>query len=953
MASNIQKINAKKALAYVLLPGIVPRLKELGGTGFGYLAFLIASVFQGVRILPAGHPMADASQIGKYGIRAVLTTSANHIHFTRRNIDQMVVFGAVLMALVLLALQLTLFLLALFTGNAFADPGGTNAPFTNIFVTDHPENDIAYMMLDYVFGIPDLFGSHALEGGPTPFHYGLHDLFQFYNLAILLVGVLIFLYYVIVVVIETAQTGVPFGQRFSKIYAPLRLVAAVGLLVPLNYGFNAAQYITFYAAKLGSSFATNGWILYNENLENPMGVKNSTLIAGATAPNLNGLMYYMAVYHSCREIYNIFVSVPEGSYANDAGNSSKTVEIKPYVIENGVAHEFSSYSYLQAKEKFPASELTILLGEYDAERHATLTGNVKPYCGSMVVSLSSNNPPYYKGQSNAGWSMLNGGHSGGVQHIEKEYYSMLQELFKTDHTIAALGERAAHAYAPGTLGNTNDAYDPCWRSGELKDDYTVTMAVGETARQCEVRPLPSPEAIQDTVTLHQENIELAVRIGLEELRDNMELKLGEEMAKFGWGGAGIWYNRVAELNGSISASIMAAPRPSAYPEVMDFVNKERQKSDKGTPACETFSPNLADHTEINFKDKSFAPTIAKVGYNMHRWPCERSGEDTAVAKGLTGNVFLDVVGVIFGIQGIFNLREQTRMTPEVTEDGAGKHVQVHPLAALSAIGKALVENAIRSMATSLFFSFGGGIDSILGQHLGGAMQSISKIFVNISTIGLTAGFILYYILPFLPFIYFFFAVGSWVKSIFEAMVGAPLWALAHLRIDGDGFSGRAASGGYFLLFEIFLRPIVILFGLIGGMAIFGAMISALNEIFGLVVSNVVGSAPEPGNEFDLPEMSAIDTFFFTIMYTILVYMIGTASFKMIDTVPKQIMRWMGSQVSTFNDNTGDPTANLTQYTALASSQFAGPVLDGLNQGAAGLGRAANALGNMTKGTGQG
>ena len=54
----------------------------------------------------------------------------------------------------------------------------------------------------------------------------------------------------------------------------------------------------------------------------------------------------------------------------------------------------------------------------------------------------------------------------------------------------------------------------------------------------------------------------------------------------------------------------------------------------------------------------------------------------------------------------------------------------------------------------------------------------------------------------MPFIYFFFALAGWIKSIFEAVVAMPLRALAHLRIDGEGLPGPGATNGYFLLLEI-------------------------------------------------------------------------------------------------------------------------------------------------------
>lgn len=372
MSANTQKINAKSVAKYVLLPGIIPRVKAFAAGGFGYLAFLFACVYRTVRILPAAHPYLNPNNIGKFGLIQVVAAAANNIQFNRRNIDQIMVFGALLLASVLLILQFFLLTAAILTGSAFAQ---------EIFQTEFPETDIAFLMLDHVFGLPaamgggTFFGSNALgAAGPTPFHQGLHALFNFYNLSIMLVGVIILLYYIFVVVIETAQTGVPFGRRFSKIYAPLRLVIAVGLLVPLFYGFNGAQYVTLYAAKLGSSFATNGWLTYNAALtSNPMGVENSSLIAKPRSPSLDELAYFSSVYHACRTMYDIYV---DRVYLTGTGAIPPTgVCIRPYIIVNGAARLFATspsascntdgapavLSYEQAKAIFKQSDVEIVL----------------------------------------------------------------------------------------------------------------------------------------------------------------------------------------------------------------------------------------------------------------------------------------------------------------------------------------------------------------------------------------------------------------------------------------------------------------------------------------------------------------------------------------------------------------------------------------------------------------
>jgi conjugal transfer/type IV secretion protein DotA/TraY len=949
MADKSLNINAKSALKYALLPGIIPRAKELGGTGFGYLAFLFACVYRAVRILPANHAFVNPDNIGKFSISQVIAAAANNLTFTRRNIDQIIVFGALLVAVVLMFLQFILLILALFSGKAFANNQG--APFTNIFLTQNPQTDIAFLMLDYVFGIPAIgggagssfFGSNALAGGPTPFQQGMHALFNFYNLAILLVGVLIFLYFIVVVVIETAKTGVPFGQRFSKLYAPFRLVFAIGLLVPLYYGFNGAQYITLWAAKMGSSFATNGWILYNRTLENPMGVKTTSLVAKPSVPSIDNLIYFSSVYHACREMYAIW-------QPQDVINTQNGTCIKAYVIIDGNAREFventspvcgggggaGSYTYEDAKTHFDKSDMEIVLGEYDPIKHKSYAGSVRPYCGKVTLSLSNDNPPIF---SNRPTGRVSGAppQTSGIRSIEKMYYGTMQALLRDSSVFAALGERAARAHVNSSVPGVRDV---CHRTSDF--------GPGD---RCRIDNwLPPVTAFELPISNYRSSHQNIVNTTYNTYRNGLDLKMTAELERRGWGGAGIWYNNVADLNGTFTGAIYATPSVRQFPEIMEDVKKQRQAKDKTLALCETFQPNLSDGKSVTFSGsngREFATAMNEAYkyfncYNANRFTNGSSNGEKPNSN-LTTNVIIQGIGFIFGINGLFDMRAASQVNQ------ATGQMPIHPLAQLSTIGKSLVENAIRSMAMAVGAAFGGGMLGALGSHLGPALQSASGMFVGIATIGLTTGFLLYYILPFLPFIYFFFAVGAWVKSIFEAMVGVPLWALAHLHIDGDGFSGRAAQGGYFLILEIFLRPIVTLFGLIAGIAIFGAMAAVLNDIFDLVVLNTTGSLPGDSTSsvgsgsIDMFRRGVIDQFFFTIMYAILIYMMATASFKMIDSIPKGFMRWIGSGVQTFNDGGGQPADKLGSYAALGGSQISGQVLSGITSGAGAAGGAGGSL----------
>ena len=56
----------------MLLPGIIPRVKDLYESGFGWVAHMMAMVYASVRLLPANHPYLDPKNIGRFGIRHVI-----------------------------------------------------------------------------------------------------------------------------------------------------------------------------------------------------------------------------------------------------------------------------------------------------------------------------------------------------------------------------------------------------------------------------------------------------------------------------------------------------------------------------------------------------------------------------------------------------------------------------------------------------------------------------------------------------------------------------------------------------------------------------------------------------------------------------------------------------------------------------------------------------------------
>lgn len=836
-------ISKKDVAKFFFFPGFIPQIKELGRGGFGYFAFLIAVVYRAVRILPANHPYTFPENLGTFGIRQVVAAAANNVKLDKNNIDQIIIFFAVLTAIVVLILQIASFLIMLLTGQALAEEVGPDS-FGGLFGTQNPETDLAFHMLREVFGIPEMFGSVT----QTTLHKALHVLINFYNLALLLVAVLVFLYYVIVVVAETAQTGTPFGKRFSHIYAPFRLVIAIGLLVPLNYGFNGSQWITLYAAKAGSGFATTGWIQFNNTLDNPTGKETPSLIAETKAPDIDALVEFMAMVVACKHAYL---------------NSSDKYKIEKICVTE---HPTKKGSYLKSPCKGSSSvavkDIKVMFGFDDPK------GTPIPTCGVLVQNVTVPMNPDDKKNGDPG-------------KLHDEYLKIVDML---------------------------------WQDGTLNNMGYIFTAAHMTDIDVSGYPPPPADKIE---VLKNARVKLkeAVRKHYADARQNVDFKMREEVKQLGWGGAGIWYNRIAQVNGAYVVATLSVPAAHKWPQVAQYIMDQKKNADSKFKGCELFEPNIADDKQVKYKRGGIDRTYGKIFNDVHKyWTCDKSRN--------ASNFFLDTMFGIFGLNGLMNIRQNAE---GIASDGSKKEVVIHPLAKLSALGKSLVESAIRSLGYAVGISVIGGAVGVLSPQFGSALDAASSMFVSIATIGLAIGFVTFYILPFLPFIYFFFAVGNWVKSIFEAMVGAPLWALAHLRIDGDGLPGKMALKGYYLIFEIFLRPILTVFGLLGGMAIFTALAMILDEVFDLVVVNTAGV--DLSKEDDaLLSRHIVDVFFFTCVYAIVLYMMAISSFKMINLVPNMILRWLGEAVEAFSDGAGDPAANITQYATIGTQRIGGQAM---------------------------
>ncbi len=951
-------------LKHTLLPGLIPRITALLGSGFVHLAYMMALIYGNIRLLPRGHPYLLPENIGRYGIRHVIAEAANNLVFSRKNIDQILIFFTILVGLVLLALQFILLVTAviaeqpayaigvLSAQDLFNNPVGGNAATGAL----GPSQDIAFIILDRVFGIgpvggvfspglapggvPNLFNScisdtgvlcEDLDGDPTgntptiypfPFHLALHRMLQFYSMGIFWVGASVLIYFMIAVVAETAQTGTPFGQRFNKAWVPVRIILFFALILPVhtgtkfitstdsNAGLNGAQLITFYIVKMGSNFATNGWAYFNTggvvappgappipsaNSANYLSQQRS-IVAQPNIPEVNDLIQAVHVIQTCKQAYIL---------QGHAESNIQAYLVRPPLPQgittpiNGPpltpdAILLNTANYTQAKDFNYQGNIVIRFGRLATQRpnlsgapelqehYAFLKGNVKPLCGDITIQIQGTSQP-------------------GADTIFQGYYNMLIVLLNDQGIIDRAECRAAQ-----------------------------TVETAKAPATCTI--LPDNAWYISKIDQYKNIVRGAVINGLDAQTAGGIFNMPNNIMERGWAGASVWYNRIADMNGAVTTATLNIPKISKIPLLMDIAASSNSRENKYVNAKKLYNQNMAEALGVNvlFDIEPNERKILTAMVITHKgWTANGSARASNFDKP-SGNIVIDFINGVLGTSGLFEMRKNT---------------DVHPLAQLSTLGKGMMEATMRNAAYGAILGGVGGIANKADFGFTDAMaKSASKFFFTMTLVSMGIASVLYYVLPFLPFIYFMFAVSGWVKSIFEAIVAMPLWALAHLRIDGEGMPGPGASNGYFLLLEIFLRPILIIFGFVASISIFSALVDVLNQIFDLVVANAGGydnefevqggTIPgEPGIVNFISKISfsrgPVDQFFFTAMYAIICYLIGLASFKLVDLIPNNILRWMGISVSTFQENAGDPASKLSSQvfrgTTLAGNQVSGNI----------------------------
>ena len=250
----------------------------------------------------------------------------------------------------------------------------------------------------------------------------------------------------------------------------------------------------------------------------------------------------------------------------------------------------------------------------------------------------------------------------------------------------------------------------------------------------------------------------------------------------------------------------------------------------------------------------------------------------------------------------------------------------NPIALLMKMGNTLLSVVtgtwIAAMALSLGIALPAGVCNSMnpsGMIFRTALSWMKSIVMFVTGLLMVPGAILSYYVPLYPFAVFTFSAIGWFILVVEGMAAAPLICLGVTHPEGHDFMGKAEQS-LMLLLSIFLRPALIIIGLIAAMVVsfvaFRMLILAFHNI-----SDSLLSGPLSGNFM----LGVVNIAMMLIIFSTFTMELIEQCYKIVSGLPNAVMAWIGAP------------AQGADY-----SQMAAAIKSGASAGAAGVKDVASA-----------
>lgn len=203
------------------------------------------------------------------------------------------------------------------------------------------------------------------------------------------------------------------------------------------------------------------------------------------------------------------------------------------------------------------------------------------------------------------------------------------------------------------------------------------------------------------------------------------------------------------------------------------------------------------------------------------------------------------------------------------------------MTALGLVGKGMAGKVAGGLVSA------GSLLGPVGAAAGAAIKGILEYGMYLVLPMYAVGITLSLVIPLQPVTLWLGSVMGWFIAIFEAILAAPVWLVAHLHPEGGDLSGKATVG-YLILLEVVMRPVWMIGGLLAALVLSDIMVRLAGIVFWESVDSVQSDTLT----------GPVSVIVLALLYCTLCFTLVRTAFGMIHDVPATIMRWIGGQHAT-------------------------------------------------------
>lgn len=714
-------------------------------------------------------------------------------------------------------------------------------------------NDQSIYYLGQIFGT---VGDVLTPAGSNEF---LGTLFKSINTIALTVGALVLVYITVVGLLATAHEGEFLGKKWSGLWVPIRSVLGVVCLFPASSGYSAIQMVVMWIIVQGVGAADLLWNSAVDYVAKGNAPTGSAVSASAVYPVMEAFFQGLV----CQQMATKNVpGLPNIQYY--AGNNNN----QPYTVQ-----------------PFSAGQTTYAMGPNGSCGTLNLCD-----LNSACSGSSSNTPGCWACQAQSGvmnsiYASLNTVASEFAQDdtdyvtfYNTDTYSYdknLPKMIKSYCDYKGVANNTCcklpPASSPLTICDTNLAWPSDHVTGNSIDFTNLGTDTMSFYEQWDIYPiLPgmtgspgklTPTAGSDFVTLstnqYVNTINTTVAGKLASNSSSTDWKTDAKDA--GWITAGIYYYKISNTN----AAMMASAVPLFG---LDTGN--------GLPGSDMQSVrNNYSGVDVLVQDLAKASQPPSGGLSS---PSYMGSINTSLNSAQSG-----------AVQNFINALQNNKTDPLLNIAAYG-HSLIQGAESLYVTVPA-VWTAVAAIAGFNMMGVGTGPTlNPVGEGLKQASGFFSPVFFAFLGVMVSFGALLSLYIPMIPYVVFTVTALGWFIATIEAMVAAPLVALGILGPGGQHEILGRAEPSLMILFNLFLRPMLMVFGLMAAMLLINVMLQFINAGFLGVMGDIV-----------TPDL--VEQFFFIGIYVSLLFAVVNKVFTLIHIIPERVLTYIGGHAIQYGE----------------------------------------------------